>query len=52
MWNEDSSGGSSSRDKEDLNLIFVSTTFSESCIFEHKLNIADVTDAQYEEMFR
>ena len=43
---------SDSSDEEDLDVLFVVTAFGERRILNKKLNIADLSEVQCEEMFR
>ena len=49
LYDESSSDSS---DEEDLDVLFVVTAFGERRILNKKLNIADLSEVQCEEMFR
>ena len=48
----DDGSSSDSSDEEDLDVLFVVTAFGERRILNKKLNIADLSEVQCEEMFR
>jgi len=50
LYDDESSSDSS--DEEDLDVLFVVTAFGERRILNKKLNIADLSEVQCEEMFR
>ena len=50
LYDDDSSSDSS--EEEDLDVLFVVTAFGESRMLNKKLNIADLSEVQCEEMFR
>ena len=52
LYDDESSCSSDSSDEEDLDVLFVVTAFGEGRILNKKLNIADLSEFQCEEMFR
>ena len=50
LYDDESSSDSS--DEEDLDVLFFETAFGERRILNKKLNIADLSEVQCEEMFR
>ena len=50
LYDDESSSDSS--DEEDFDVLFVVTAFGERRILNKKLNIADLSEVQCEEMFR
>jgi len=52
MLYDDSSSNSDSSDDDDLDVLFRETAFGEKRSLGEKLNLADITEVQCEEMFR